>query len=77
VRPRRPRHAQIHLPSLTGEQAFLLAALLDRAVAAIWRAHGDDIADFQGRAFPDDVPPRGAVDVGDRHPDERDGDDLF
>jgi len=74
---RRPPHAQIHLPSLTGEQAYLLVGLLERAVAAVWRAHGDDIADFLGRAFPDDPPPGDAVDVGDRSPDQLDGDDLF
>jgi hypothetical protein len=74
---RRPPHAQIHLPSLTGEQAFLLAGLLERAVSAIWRAHGDDMAEFQGRAFPDDPPPRDALGVEDTSPDELNGDDLF
>jgi hypothetical protein len=68
-------HAQIHLPSLTGEQAYLLAGLLERAVSAIWRAHGDDMAEFQGRAFPDAPPPSDAVDVIDNGSDEED--DLF
>jgi hypothetical protein len=62
VRRLPPRHAQIHLPPLTGEQAYLLAALLERAVAAIWRAHGDAMADFHGRVFPDAPPPPDAVD---------------
>jgi hypothetical protein len=55
---KRPRHryVQIHLPPLTGEQAYILAAILERAVSAIWRAHGDDMADFQGRVFPDAPP---------------------
>ena len=52
----RLRHAQIHLPPLTGEQAYILAAILERAVSAIWRAHGDAMADFQGRVFPDAAP---------------------
>jgi hypothetical protein len=67
VTPRcRRRHAQIHLPPLTGQEAYLLVAALERAVSAIWRAHGDDMADFQGRAFPDEPPPPDAVDVADR-----------
>jgi hypothetical protein len=59
---RRPRrHAQIHLPPMSGKQAYLLAATLERAVAAIWRAHGDAMADFQGAAFPDAPVPAGAT----------------
>lgn len=50
----RPRHAQIHLPALNGQEAFLLVAMLERAVSAIWRAHGEVMAaDFQKRAVPD------------------------
>lgn len=77
MRARRPPHAQIHLPSLTGEQAYLLAGLLERAVSAIWRAHGDDMADFQGRAFPDHPPPSDAVVLADTSPDDLDGDGVF
>jgi hypothetical protein len=36
--------------------------VLQRAVDAIWRAHGDAMADFQGRAFPDVTPPPDAID---------------
>lgn len=75
MRRRRRSHAQIDLPSLTGEQAYLLAGLLERAVSAIWRAHGEDMADFQGRAFPDAPPPSDAVDVIDNG--KADEDDLF
>ena len=75
MRRRRRSHAHIHLPSLTGEQAYLLAGLLERAVSAIWRAHGEDMADFQGRAFPDAPPPSDAVDVIDNG--KADEDDLF
>ena len=35
-----PRHAVIHLPALTADQALLLVHLLDRIHDAIWRAHG-------------------------------------
>ena len=69
---RRPRHAQIHLPPLTGEQAFLLVRILERAEAAICRAHGDDMADFQGRVFPDEPPPADAVTLVDRDADDND-----
>jgi len=70
---RKPRrHAQIHLPPLNGEQAFLLAEALERAVRAIWRAHGDDMADFQARVFPDAPVPRDAVDDVREVPDDED-----
>ncbi len=39
-------HAQIHLPPLTGEEALLLCNLLDRAIVALWRTHGDAMADL-------------------------------
>jgi hypothetical protein len=74
---RRRRHAQIHLPPLTGQEAYLLAAILERAVSAIWRAHGDDMADFQGRAFTDAPPPADAVDVVDRDQNDDDQDLPF
>jgi hypothetical protein len=71
---RRGRHAQIHLPTLSGEEAYLLVAALERAISAIWRAHGDAMADFQGRVFPDAPPPSDAVTVLDR---TRDDDEIF
>lgn len=73
-RRRRP-HAQIHLPPLTAEEAYLLATIFERATIAIWRAHGDAMADFQGRVFPDEPSPLGAVPTVDRDPD--DDSDLF
>jgi hypothetical protein len=76
VKPRRRPHAQIHLPALNGEQAYFLADFLERALTAVCRAHGDDIADFQGRVFPDDPVPEGAVKTVDRR-DTDDDDDLF
>ena len=39
---------------LTGEQAFMTAEFLENIVRMIWREFGDDMADFQGRVFPDD-----------------------
>lgn len=35
-----PRHAVIHLPVLTADEALLLVHILDRIHDAIWRAHG-------------------------------------
>ena len=46
-------HAQIHLPPLTADQALLLANLLDRAIAALWRTHGDAMADRLACIDPD------------------------
>ena len=62
----RKTHARIHLPPLTAEQAWLLVKLLERTASAIWRAHGDAMADFQGRVFPDEPPPTDAVTLIDR-----------
>ena len=65
MKRRRPS-ARIHLPPLTGEQAWFLVDVLERAIRAIGRAHGDDMADFQGRVFPDHPPPRDAITLVDR-----------
>lgn len=45
---RRP-HAQIHLPPLDPDQALALVEILERATRAVWRAHGDAMADRQAR----------------------------
>ena len=37
-RPR--RHSQLHLPPLDAQQALLLVHVLERAIQAIYRAHG-------------------------------------
>lgn len=48
----------LHFPHrLTGEQAYMSALILESMVRALWRAYGDDMADFQGRVFPDDPSP--------------------
>jgi hypothetical protein len=44
---RRPvRHAQIHLPPLGAGYALTLVDIFERAIAAIWRAHGDRMAEL-------------------------------
>lgn len=47
-----PRHAQLHLPPLSGTDAYRLVALLEKAIRAIWRAHGDQMAEALARDFP-------------------------
>jgi hypothetical protein len=46
MKPRRParRHAQIHLPPLDAGYALTLVDILERAIAALWRAHGERMA---------------------------------
>jgi hypothetical protein len=39
----RRRHAQLHLPPLSPPQALTVVTVLERAIAAIVRAHGDDM----------------------------------
>jgi hypothetical protein len=38
-------HAHIHLPPLSANQALRLVAMLEHAISAIWRAHGDAMAE--------------------------------
>jgi hypothetical protein len=40
------RHAQIHLPPLDAGYALTLVDIFERAIQAIWRAHGDRTADL-------------------------------
>ena len=51
----------IQVPRMTGEQAYLLSRLLDEITLAPWGAYGDDMANFQGRAFPDEPSPPDSV----------------
>ena len=39
----RRRHAQLHLPPLSANEALTVVTILERAIAAIIRAHGDDM----------------------------------
>ena len=43
---RRHRHAQVHFPPLTGQEALLIVNLLDRVITALYRTHGDAMADL-------------------------------
>jgi hypothetical protein len=71
-RHRRP-HAQIHLPPLNPDQALALADVLERAIRAVWRAHGEDMADLQARLGIETPKPEDAVWVGrPRDPNEND-----
>lgn len=51
----------IFMRKLTGEQAYMAAMALEGMVHALWRTYGDDMADFQGRVFPDEPSPYGAI----------------
>ena len=45
-----------HGYALNGENAFMIAEFLESVVRMLWREYGDDMADFQGRVFPDQPP---------------------
>lgn len=46
MKPRRHarRHAQVHLPPLDAGYALTLVDIFERAIAALWRAHGERMA---------------------------------
>ncbi len=46
------RRVRITLPHLSGSEALLVVEVLDRLVRAIWRSHGDAMADAIGRDHP-------------------------
>jgi hypothetical protein len=41
------RHAQIHLPPLDAGYALTLVDIFERAIEAIWRAHGQRMAELR------------------------------
>ncbi|MBM4266436.1 MAG: hypothetical protein FJ144_07485 [Deltaproteobacteria bacterium] len=43
----RRRHAQLRLPPLSARDALLLVAVLERAIAAIERAHGGEMRELR------------------------------
>ena len=49
MKPRRPpsRNAQIHLPPLSADYALTLVDIFERAITAIWRAHGDNMSNLR------------------------------
>jgi hypothetical protein len=53
----------IRLPGLTVQEAWTVAALLEQLQRAIWRVHGDAMADYQGAVLPDH-PPRQEAPLG-------------
>lgn len=42
----KPRHPQLHLPPLDADAALAVVAILERAISAIWRAHGHRMAEL-------------------------------
>lgn len=66
-----PPHPQIHLPALDARDALLLVDAFERAIAAIWRAHGEGMAELLALGDAASAEP---VDAG--HPDAAD-DTLF
>jgi len=43
----RRRHAQLHLPPLSARDALAVVAVLERAIAAIERAHGNGMRELR------------------------------
>ena len=41
----RQRTARLHLPHLAPDDALLLVSVLQRAIDAIWRAHGNEMVE--------------------------------
>ena len=67
-----PPHPQIHLPALDARDALLLVDVFERALAAIWRAHGEGMAELLAMRDDAGVPEL----VEDVHPEPPD-DTLF
>ncbi len=63
------RHAQLHLPPLEPEAALVVVNVLEHAIQAIWRAHGDRMAEIlyqrYATAESEKRPDSEFVDVGD------------
>lgn len=51
---RHRRKVGLLLSQLSGEQAYLLAEILELTMQAIWAKYGDAMADYQGRCRPDE-----------------------
>lgn len=47
----------IFMRPLSGEHAYMAALVLQQTINALWRAYGDQMADFEGRVFPDEPSP--------------------
>ena len=70
-------HAQIHFPPLTADEALLVANLLDRAITALWRTHGDAMADLLACIDPDAALPTEPTDAAPRDTSPLPDDDIF
>ena len=70
-------HAQLHLPPLTAQEALLLCNLLDRAITALWRTHGDAMADLLACCDPDAALSSDPTDTPLRDPAPLTDDDPF
>jgi hypothetical protein len=67
------RHAQIHLPPLDAGYALTLVDIFERAIEAIWRAHGERMAELsylraQRRRAPTSADDAGSVTSDDLEP---------
>lgn len=62
-RPRRRPHAQLHLPPLEAHEALALVAICERLIAAVWRAHGDAMADVEANGLLPEPFPTTSTDV--------------
>jgi hypothetical protein len=64
------RHAQIHLPPLDAGYALTLVDIFERAIEAIWRAHGHRMAELRDlRAARDQRNTASALDLDPAAPD--------
>jgi hypothetical protein len=62
------RPVTVRLPPLTSAEAHQLVDCLERLLAALWRAYGEDLADRRARLGLETPRPRGARWAGRRGP---------
>jgi len=67
----RSRRAQIHLPPLDAGYALTLVGIFERAIDAIWRAHGHSMAELQALRAEAAQRPRSLSPPRPADPDER------
>jgi hypothetical protein len=67
----RPRHAQIHLPPLHAGYALSLLSIFERAIDAIWRAHGHSVSELQAMRAEAARPARPIPTPSELDPDDR------
>jgi hypothetical protein len=72
ARPRRLPHAQIHLPPLSAGYALTLVDVLERAIEALWRAHGQAMAELRTLRRATRPPPGAVADGKPDAPDDVD-----